>query len=142
MFRFIHLWESMKWYASLANSKSCIANVSMNSSNRDCTFIYYYKSSVSYYSPYSFNTLYYKYQFYWKKKNTYLFITLVLMYIIILFMLGWMSTLLDHSYLFILRCSSNESRLRWWYGRWWRSKIRLKQEERVYLFESFFRNKK
>ena len=59
------------------------------------------------------------------------------------FIHAWMmSTLLDHSCLFIIWCRSNETSLRWRCGRWWRSKVRLKQEEKLYLFESFFRNKK
>ena len=106
------------------------------------TSVHYYKSSVSYYSWNSFNTLYYKYQFYWKKRNTYLFLTLLWMYIIVLFVLSWMSTLLDSSYLFILRCCGSETLLRRWRGRGRWSKVRLQQEKRFYSFESFSRNKK
>ena len=106
------------------------------------TSVHYYKSSVSYYSWNSFNTLYYKYQFYWKKRNTYLFLTLLWMYIIVLFVLSWMSTLLDSSNLFILRCCDSETLLRRWRGRGRWSKVRLQQEKRFYSFESFSRNKK
>jgi len=106
------------------------------------TSVHYYKSSVSYYSWNSFNTLYYKYQFYWKKRNTYILLTLLWMYIIVLFVLSWMSTLLDSSYLFILRCCGSETLLRRWRGRGRWSKVRLQQEKRFYSFESFSRNKK
>jgi hypothetical protein len=115
MLRFVHLRENLKWYASF-ESRMIYNERPDEFKHQDGSSVYYFNSSVTFYSLYSFHTLNCEYQFYGKKRNKYLFITPMWMYIIILFALQWMPTFFYPDCLFFLRLYNNENRLIWWCG--------------------------